>query len=149
LRPGRIAFACSLAVLTLALPSPAMAHHAPDLMIQKINEVRARHGLPPLRSSPSLGRSSRRFAGWLMAHDSFGHRTRVSASRRFRKVGEAMAMHRGRKPRVRRTVRRWLRSSAHRKLLLTRSMNWLGAGLCRGRFGRRRSVIWVIQVGRL
>jgi uncharacterized protein YkwD len=149
LRPARIAVACSLASLTLALPAPAEGSHANGLMLQKINQVRARHGLPSLRRSPSLGRSSGRFAHWLMAHDTFGHRTRVSASHRFHKVAEALAMHRGRKPGVRGTVRRWLRSRAHRSILLSRSRLWLGVGMSRGRFGRHRAVIWVLQTGKL
>jgi uncharacterized protein YkwD len=118
-------------------------------MLKKINETRARHGLPPLRRSPSLRRSSGRFAHWLMAHDTFGHRAHVSASHRFRKLGEALAMHGGRKPGVRGTLRRWLSSHAHRKLVLTRALRWIGLGMSRGRFGRHRAVIWVLQVGKL
>ena len=119
------------------------------MMLEKINEKRARHGLPAFRKSPSLRRTAGRFARWLMAHDSFGHRARVSASRRFRKAGEALAIHGGRKPGVRRTLRVWLRSPNHRKLILSRRMPWIGLGMSRGRFGRHRAVIWVLQVGRL
>ena len=40
-------------------------------MLQKINRARAHHGLRPLRLSPSLRRSSGRFAHHLMAADVF------------------------------------------------------------------------------
>jgi uncharacterized protein YkwD len=149
LRLVRIAAACVLASLTLALPAPAEAHHAANVMVSKINKVRARHGLPPLRSSPSLKRSSRRFARTMIRRDFFGHRSRVSASHRFRRLGEAIAMHSGGRPGVRGTLRGWLRSPSHRKLVLTRSRRYVGAGMARGRLGRGRAVIWVMQVGRL
>jgi uncharacterized protein YkwD len=118
-------------------------------MLEKINETRARHGVPVLRKSPSLRRSSGRFARWLMRHDLFAHRSRVSASRRFNRLGEALSMHSGRKPRVRRTLRMWLRSSSHRKLVLGRGRNYIGLGMARGHFRGRRAVIWVLQVGKL
>lgn len=149
MRPVRIGCACLLACLALAVPAPAQAGHARALMIQKINQVRARHGLPSLRTSPSLNGSSSRFAHWLMAHDLFGHRASVSASHRFRRLGEALAMHSGQKPSVRGTVRQWLASPPHRAIVLTRSMRWMGVGMCRGRFGRHRAVIWVLQTGKL
>jgi uncharacterized protein YkwD len=149
LRLARIAAACVLASLTLALPAPAEANHASNVMVAKINKVRARHGLPPLRSSPSLNRSSRRFARTMIRRDFFGHRSRVSASRRFRRLGEALAMHSGRRPGVSSTLRGWLRSPSHRKLVLTRSRRYVGAGMARGRLGRGRAVIWVMQVGKL
>jgi uncharacterized protein YkwD len=151
IHPARIAAACALACLVVLLPAPAEARksHAGALMLQKINQARAKHGLRPLRLSPSLRRSSGRFARHLMTTDTFGHQSRVSASRRFRRLGEALAMHGGRRPGVRRTVRRWLASPSHRKLVLNRGMPWIGVGMARGHFGRRRTVIWVLQVGKL
>jgi uncharacterized protein YkwD len=138
-----------LACLALAFPAPVQANHAQRLMVEKINKVRARNGLRPFRRSPSLTRTSSRFARWLMARDLLAHRARVSASRRFRRLGEALAMHTGRKPGVRGTLRAWLASPPHRQIVLTRSMRWAGVGLSRGRFGRRRAVIWVLQTGKL
>ena len=149
MRPARIVVACSLASLALALPGTAQAGNASSLMFQKINQTRARYGLAPLRSSPSLSRSSNRFASWLMAHDTFGHRGHVSASHRFKRLGEALALHGGSRPGVRSTLRQWLSSSAHRAIVLSHSMRWMGASMCRGRFGRHRAVIWVLQVGKL
>jgi uncharacterized protein YkwD len=42
----------------------------------------------------------------------------------------------------------WLRSPSHRAVILTRSMNLVGAGMVRGRFRGRRATIWVVQTGR-
>jgi uncharacterized protein YkwD len=115
-------------------------------MIEEINKVRARYGLPGLSASPSLQRSSGAFSRRLMATNRFGHGSRVSASRGFRRLGEVLAFHRGGRTRIRRTVRNWLGSAAHRAILFTR-MRYVGAGVTSGRFGRRRATIWVLQVG--
>jgi uncharacterized protein YkwD len=118
-------------------------------MVDAINKVRARRGLPPLRTSPSLGRSATRFSHRLMSSGSFGHASRVQASGRFHHLGEALGMHLGRGAGIGSTVRLWLRSPTHRAIVLTRGMNLLGVGLAKGRFRHHRASIWVLQTGRL
>jgi uncharacterized protein YkwD len=76
------------------------------------------------------------------------HRSRVSASGHFSRLGEALAMHGGRGLGVGSVVRMWLRSPTHRAVILTRSMNLVGAGASQGRFHGRRATIWVVQAGR-
>ena len=148
MRSVRIVSACLFACLALAAPAPADAESAAGKMIKRVNASRERHGLGPLKQSPSLTRSSRRFARWMMAHDFFGHRAQVSADhRRFNRLGEAVAMHSGRKLGIGGTIRSWLGSASHRELVLTRSREWIGAGVVRGNFGGGRQVIWVLQVG--
>ena len=139
---------CSVAVIAaFTVPAEIAAASGPSSeMIDVINKVRAQHGLHSLRASPSLQRSSGAFSRRLMAANRFGHASRVSASRRFRRLGEALALHPGGRLKVRGTVRRWLRSSGHRHIVLTR-MRYIGAGVTQGRFGRRRATIWVLQVG--
>ena len=151
MRPVRLVTVCSLVVLFLAAGGgPAAAAPGGSAgMVGAINKVRARHGLPPLRSSPSLGRSATRFSQRLMRSGSFGHASRVQASGRFRSLGEALGMHLGRGAGIRSTVRQWLGSPTHRPIVLTRSMNFLGVGFTRGRFRRHRATIWVLQTGRL
>jgi len=117
-------------------------------MVQEINRARANRGLWPLRLSGSLQRSARGFARWQMRHDRFGHASSIRASRRFSMRGEALAFHGGHRVRTRYTVRAWLRSPPHRRLVLTRSMNLAGAGHSKGRFGGWRSVIWALHVAR-
>ena len=117
-------------------------------MVQRINATRAAHGLPALAYSPSLSRSSDRYAGKLMRSDRFGHASRIQASSAFNRLGEVLAIHSGWSARVGGTVGSWLRSPGHRRLVLSRSMRQVGAGKARGRFGRRLMTIWVVQVGR-
>ena len=112
MRPVRLVTVCSLVFLVLAASGgPALA--APSRttrMIQSINRVRARDGLPSLRASSSLKRSASRFSHRLMATGSFGHAARVQASGRFSRLGEALGMHLGRGVGIRSTLRLWLRS---------------------------------------
>jgi uncharacterized protein YkwD len=120
-----------------------------EYMIKKINNVLRVYGLRRLRFSRSLGRSSFRYADWMMRRDYFGHRSRISASRRFRSLGEVIAIHWGRRLQVGSTLRRWLRSSGHRRILLSPRFTWAGAGHRRGRFRGSRATTWVVHVGRL
>ena len=118
-------------------------------MADLINEVRARNGLEALRTSSSLAGSARRFSRWLMANDTFGHLGSIQASSDFVLLGEALAMHTGRRFKVRATLDRWMSSASHRAIVLSRTMRWQGAGVTRGLFGARPATIWVLQVGRL
>ena len=136
--------------LALALPVPAQAGFTPGeaKMIERINSVRQAHGLGPLRIAPALNRSAGRFSLHLMKRDAFGHRSRVSAGRRFGNLGEILSMHSGRRLRVRGTLRRWMSSSTHRAVILKRGVRWIGAGATKGRFGGGGATIWCVQVGR-
>jgi uncharacterized protein YkwD len=117
-------------------------------MIEKINHARARNGLPPLHRSRSLSGSSSRFAAFLMHRGVLAHRSRVSAGAGFSRLGEALALIGGRGLGVGATVRMWLHSPTHRAVILTRSMNLIGASAVRGRFRGHRSTVWVVQTGR-
>jgi uncharacterized protein YkwD len=146
-RPARVATACLLVFLGLWLAPPAGAHHARQVMIERVNDARYYNGLRPLRSSPALVRASASFSHHLMRRDAFGHGGGVSASG-FQNMGEALSLHFGYSPRVGATVRRWLGSPSHRAVLLKRSANWVGVGMTRGSFRGSRATIWVLQVGR-
>ena len=134
--------------LVLAVAAPAAAVPREPRMVAKINAARERHGLPPLRPSRSLTRSARAYAAHLMRIDWFGHADRIRASPRFRMLGEVLAWHSDRRPRRSGTVRRWLASPGHRKLILKRAFRWIGAGRAVGRFGGGPATIWVVQLGR-
>jgi uncharacterized protein YkwD len=116
-------------------------------MIKKINNVRKNHGLRPVRRAPSLARSARRYARVMMSRDFFGHGSRIRAPRRFRRLGEAIAMRRGYRGSPRRTVRQWMGSPGHRALVLSPSFRFMGAGVAKGRFRGRRTTIWVLHLG--
>ena len=155
MRLARTAFAAALAtalVTLAAAPALGSGHYiakreaVASAMVEKVNKVRARNGLRPLRTSGSLAGSSRRFAVHLMRMDVLAHRARPSTS--YPQAGEVLAMHTGGRPRVGSTVSRWMRSPGHRAVLLDSSMRDMGAGLAHGRFGGARAVIWVVQVGK-
>jgi uncharacterized protein YkwD len=116
-------------------------------MIAKINQVRGRAGLRSLRPSPALAGSSGRFAAFLMQRGVLAHRSRVSAGGGFSRLGEALGMTSGRGLGVSTTVQMWLHSPSHRAVILTRSMNLIGAGAVQGRFHGHRATIWVVQTG--
>lgn len=148
MRNSRAVLAVCLALLAL-LVVPGLASASPDTssraMIDQINQVRSHYGLRALRQSPSLTRSSRGFSRRIIWTGRFGHRSRIQASGRFSRLGEVLAMHTGRRDKVRGTVRAWLRSPAHRAILLTRSMHLVGAGVTHGRYGRWGATVWVLQ----
>jgi uncharacterized protein YkwD len=116
-------------------------------MLAAVNEVRAQHGLPGYRGSRTLHRSARRYARWMLRSDYFGHVSRIRASSRYSLLGENLAWHSGRRPRIRRTVRAWMRSPTHRALILHPGFRWLGAGIARGRLQGYMGTAWVLHFG--
>jgi uncharacterized protein YkwD len=134
----------------LALPTtagvPAATASPEGEMVLVVNEIRDRYREPPLRRSTALSDSSGRFASWLMRQGYFGHRARISGANGFMEAGEALALHGGRRPQVLKTVKRWMRSTPHRSVLLSKRFRWIGIGRSWGRFGGRLSTIWVAQL---
>jgi uncharacterized protein YkwD len=116
-------------------------------MVEAVNRARAARGLGPLHPSAALNRSAHRYASWMLREDWFGHLSRIRAGGDFQRIGEALALRYGRRARVRRTVRAWLRSPAHRSLLLSRGFHALGAGHAIGFYGSRRASTWVLHFG--
>jgi uncharacterized protein YkwD len=139
---------CALVVGAMALSeSSAAASSAGHKLVAYVNQIRAKYGRSPLRESGSLRRSSRRYAAWMLRHDYFGHRSTISASHSFRRVGETLAEHSGWSSGWRWVVRAWMHSSEHRRILLSSSFNWIGVGRARGRMGSSRATTWVAHVG--
>jgi uncharacterized protein YkwD len=144
---GCIAWIATACAALAAVPG-AMAATDAERMLEEVNELRAWHGLPALEVSNRLSRSAERYAAWEMRTDYFGHADRIRAGTGWSSLGEALAIHRGHRPKVSRTLRNWARSPIHAALLLSPAFREAGAGMSRGRFGRRRATIWVIQLGR-
>jgi uncharacterized protein YkwD len=143
MRLRMVALAIVFGVLLLA---PAVAKGGPGPMVDRINAVRAKHGLAPLNYSKRLANSARRFARRLMLTDRLAHMG-IHPSAAFRHVGEALAFHHGWKPQVGGTVRGWLNSPGHRALVLGGSFGFVGAGSAHGDFGGSPATIWVLQFG--
>jgi uncharacterized protein YkwD len=148
---GRLALVGATLACGAALAAPAVAQgngrELQQQMLRAVNAVRAQHGLAAFHGSRSLHRSAGRYARWMLRADYFGHLSRIRASSRFSILGENLAWHPGRRPRVSRTVRRWMHSPPHRALILHPALRWLGAGIARGRLRGRRATAWVLHFG--
>lgn len=142
----RLAFACVSLSLLMAYEAPAAqkGRAAERAMVDAVNEARKDHGLRALRESPALARSAGSIAAKLTKRDVFGHLGSALAGSGVR--GEALALHRGWRPRAKETVRRWVRSPSHRAVVLGR-FRAVGAGIKRGRIGGRLTTVWVLHVG--
>ena len=142
--------AALLAVLAslLALPAVATASSAQKRMLDRVNAIRANHGLKPLRYASSLATSAKRYSKTMMSRDYFGHSSRIHASRRFRSLGEILEIHRGKRLRIGYALRMWMNSSGHRSVILSNNFRFAGAGVTSGRFKGRRATIWVMHFGR-
>jgi uncharacterized protein YkwD len=139
-----------LVVSMLVATTPSLAAGKPvDPLVKKVNSVRERHDLPALRHSPSLSRSSGRFASHLMRTNQFAHASSIWASSRFSRLAEIIAYHSGTRAQRSRTVRRWMHSPGHRSAILDPRVTWVGAGRAVGRLWGRKRTIWAVQFGRL
>jgi uncharacterized protein YkwD len=134
-------------MLLIALPTAGAtaAEEPSERMIDTINDVRAKHGLAPLRAAPKLVHASTRHAKAVIRTDSFNHGSSYRSS--FRTAGEAMAYNRGWSTRARPTIRMWLRSPGHRALVLSSSFRYVGVGIARGSLWGSPSTVWVAQFG--
>ena len=132
------------------VPPAAPAVASPEgTMVRAINKIRVGHGLSPLKRSPSLHHSSSRYARFLMVRDMFAHQARIAVASRFEWAGENLELHWGWRPRPRYTVRQWMRSPAHRAVILSNEWRWVGVGNSRGRFNSSTATIWVAHFGRV
>jgi uncharacterized protein YkwD len=126
--------------------APAVANAERDA-IDQLNESRRARGLAELRPSISLHRSSTRYARHMLAADYFGHGSRIAVSSRFGSAGETLALRSGWSAQPAETIGSWMRSPAHRGVLLSSRFRWVGMGVARGRIGSRLVTVWVAHVG--
>lgn len=134
-------FVLAFALVVVAVPSSAMAASSPGAFVTKVNQARAAHGMRALRASSSLRRSSTRYSSWMLRRDYFGHLAAIRASHTFSRRGEVLARTGRRAPDVAQIVRQWLRSPAHRAVLLNRRYRFIGIGIGIGRLGSRRATL--------
>lgn len=147
-RSRMLVVAAVLCVSLLVPAAPSAADSPAQKMLRKVNAYRQHRGVPPVRMSRSLNSSSHRYARHMMRSGYFGHSRRIKASRRFRRLGEVIEMHRGHRLNVSGALRAWARSPGHNAILLDASMKYAGAGPAKGRFHGRRTTMWVMHFGR-
>jgi uncharacterized protein YkwD len=139
--------ACVIAAGALLLPSSAIANGAEREAIDALNDTRRASGLPALRVSGDLSRSSGAYARRMLRLDFFGHGPTIDVAGRFRSAGETLAWHSGWKAHPRKTIARWMASPGHRAILMSPGFRWVGVGVARGRLGGKVATTWVAHVG--
>jgi uncharacterized protein YkwD len=132
-----VAAAFAAIVTTIVLLSPGVAAGSPFLLAA-MNEVRAAHGLTPLRLDGRLQRAARAHSTDMVRRNYFAHGRFVSRLARFGvrgpRVGENLAWGVGAGADSRLIVQRWLASPRHRANLLRPGFRRVGLGLRAGPF---------------
>ena len=147
-RAWKLVVAVVMMVALVVPAAPASADSPAAKMVRKVNEYRQNRGLPPLRMSRSLNRSSASYARRMMSSGYFGHSGRIRASRRFKRLGEIIEMHRGYRSDIGGALRAWSRSPGHNSILMDGNFTYVGAGKVEGRFNGKRTTMWVMHFGR-
>jgi uncharacterized protein YkwD len=117
-----------------------------EAMAVRINAVRARHGLPPLRVAPKLMRSSRAYAKRLARNGSLYHGSAYRVPG-FRQSAEMLASDLGWRARLRGPIQMWLHSPGHRALMLSGAFRYVGAFPARRHGASGPEVVWVVHFG--
>jgi uncharacterized protein YkwD len=146
LRRLPVAVLTGLLISALLPAAPAAADSQQDA-IDQVNQIRRAHGLSGLRASPSLHRSSTRYARHMVSAGYFGHASRIAASSRFSRIGETLELHSGWAPKPALAVDGWMNSPEHRALLLSSQFRWVGMGIARGRNSKGPYTVWVAHLG--
>lgn len=125
-------------------------------MLARVNEIRRRQGLSPLRPNPALDRAAQKHAEDMLARAYFSHRSPEGTSVRdrsrlqgydWRAIGENLAEG---QMSVDEVVDGWMKSPGHRENILGPEYSELGIGLALGRSGRsgEYNAVWVQNFGR-
>ena len=133
-------------LISAVVALPAAASPQQDA-INQLNQQREASGLPALRASDSLERSSTRYARRMIATHYFGHASHIAASSAFGRIGETLEMHAGWKADPAQTISAWMNSAGHRAVLMSGAYGWVGMGIARGKIGSRLVTVWVAHVG--
>jgi uncharacterized protein YkwD len=130
---ARRAVLAVLMIACLAVPSRASAssrHDATEAgIIRALNNARASHGLPRLRTNPALARAAGAHSRTMRRTNTMGHgdfSRRVRRYVRSSKVGENLAWMSGCNATA--IVNMWLNSAPHREVMLSRSFKRIGVG---------------------
>lgn len=133
------------AIGALAAPAAALASPTEDRLAAAVNEYRRDHGLRALRAAGNLERSSGLAARRILREDEIRHSRPINRSYRF--AGENLGWEPGRATDVEAIVAAWAASPAHRRVMLSRRVSYIGVGREYGDIDGRRTTIWVLHVG--
>jgi uncharacterized protein YkwD len=158
--------ACSVVVCALTLPAlrPPSADAASSRLdraerkvIRLVNHIRARHGLRRLAVSPALASAASVHSDDMLRRRFFGHAssdgtpmsTRVHRFTRAHWLGENLAIVSRRGSTAQRVVWMWMRSPAHRRVLLSRSSRRVGVSKRAGRVGQMPGAVYTADFASL
>ena len=138
---------------TTALAASPQLSPTERAVVRLMNQVRARHGLPALRSSPRLARAADGHSRDMLRHNFFAHESsdgtsffrRVRSYAHARRVGENLAMLPGVRRAAQQVVRMWLDSAAHREILLSRGFRRVGVGTRSGQLGGQQATVYTVD----
>lgn len=125
-----VALLACTGVLTVAAPAEAAPTTMEKSLVARINDARADRGLRKLRIRASIQVGAHRWARHLRRADAF-HHARVTAG-----TGEVLAWGTCSWFSPAATVRAWLRSPSHRRVMLRPGFRFVGAGWNRGSWRR-------------
>jgi uncharacterized protein YkwD len=151
-----LAAACTATALVAAptaLAASARLTQTETAVVRLMNQVRARHGLPALKTSRRLARAADGHSRDMLLHDFFAHQSSdgTSFDRRVRSyahaqtVGENLALLRGVRRAPRSVVSMWLRSAAHRRILLSGHFRRVGVGKRSGQLGGQEATVYTVD----
>ena len=133
-----IVFSSVLCLCAVAAPAQASPTPAEASLLQTMNQVRAQHGVPPLRIDVRLEAAARAKSRAMLRTGSFAHgnfQRRLSSYRaRGPYFGENLAWGVGSSGSAGGVVQMWLASPTHRANLLRRSFQRVGLGVVVGTF---------------
>jgi uncharacterized protein YkwD len=124
----RITLALLSCVVAIVVAAPAQAAHPKmeSRLVERINDVRASHGLRQLRVGQTLSEGARTWARHLVRRDSFHHASLRSGTGEIIAWGTCSWFGPGQ------AVRMWLNSSGHRELIMRPGFRVIGTGWNRG-----------------
>jgi uncharacterized protein YkwD len=132
----RVLLTAALSAVILSIFTPPAEAGPRRQMVKAINYVRGWGHIRRLRSSPRLARSAERWARHLAQTDVLQHG---------HAQGEVIEFHTGSSPDVDGTVGAWMRSPAHRAVMLARQFHRVGAGRAVGTVNGRPVTVWVVR----
>lgn len=166
MRKGVLAVAIALTALLFVGAVPALAFNRganEATLLRLVNHARTKRGLKGVEVVRSLHRAALRHSRDMIARDYFSHSSRSGASlaKRARRagysasgysgwrVGEVMAWGKGIRGTPQAVFRSWMRSRAHRRIVLSKRWRDVGIGCSRGKFkGRSGVVMYTVEFGR-
>jgi len=155
----------ALALLVFsAVPALAFDRQANEnTMLRLINHARTSRGLHAVKSYSALHKAARAHSSDMLRRDYFAHSSLsgLSVSSRARRagysangwsawaVGEVIAWGSGLRGTPQAIFKAWMRSSGHRKIILTKRWRDVGIGCSRGTFkGIGGVCMWTVDLGR-